>query len=131
MKIRKGFVSNSSSSSFICLVCGTVESGMDASPSDFGMSECVHGHTFCNGHATSQEGLASYGAPESCCPICTLSSIITDDYLNYLCIKNKINIIDIGNEIRKSFSNLQELQKYIKDGTIPEKKAKKLILRNN
>ncbi len=51
MKIRNGFVSNSSSSSFICDVCGTVESGMDASAHDFDMEQCCNGHTFCNGHA--------------------------------------------------------------------------------
>lgn len=55
MKIRNGFVSNSSSSSFICDVCGTVESGMDASPRDFDMEQCCNGHTFCNNHA---EGLS-------------------------------------------------------------------------
>ena len=50
MKIRNGFVSNSSSSSFVCNVCGNVESGMDASASDLGMPECVNGHIFCDGH---------------------------------------------------------------------------------
>lgn len=52
MKIRRGFVSNSSSSSFTCDVCGNTESGMDAGLSDFEMSQCEHGHTFCNGHQT-------------------------------------------------------------------------------
>jgi hypothetical protein len=50
MKIRRGFVSNSSSSSFTCDVCGNTESGMDASLSDFDMSQCEHNHTFCNDH---------------------------------------------------------------------------------
>ena len=40
MKIRYGFVSNSSSSSFTCLVCGSTESGMDACASDFDFVEC-------------------------------------------------------------------------------------------
>jgi hypothetical protein len=57
MKIRNGFVSNSSSSSFTCDVCGTTESGMDASPGDFDMSNCVNGHTFCNDHASKSEEL--------------------------------------------------------------------------
>jgi len=51
MKIRSGFVSNSSSSSFVCNVCGTVESGMDMSASDFDMETCCNGHTFCLDHA--------------------------------------------------------------------------------
>jgi hypothetical protein len=45
MKIRQGFVSNSSSSSFICAICGEIEGGYDASLEDFGMFECVNGHT--------------------------------------------------------------------------------------
>lgn len=50
MKIRKGFISNSSSSSFICVVCEEQFSGMDACPSDFACMECVHGHVFCEAH---------------------------------------------------------------------------------
>lgn len=44
--IRLGFVSNSSSSSFICNICNGTESGYDASLSDFEMVECSNGHTF-------------------------------------------------------------------------------------
>ncbi len=51
MKIRNGFVSNSSSSSFICDVCNEEFSGMDLSLTDCDCSECVGGHTFCNDHA--------------------------------------------------------------------------------
>lgn len=50
MKIRNGFVSNSSSSSFICDVCGNSECGYDISLEDCQMYECVHGHTFCEDH---------------------------------------------------------------------------------
>lgn len=51
MKIRTGFVSNSSSSSFICDVCGNDYTGYDASLEDAGMYECEHGHTFCEDEA--------------------------------------------------------------------------------
>lgn len=50
MKIRNGFVSNSSSSSFVCDVCGTTESGWDLSITDIGMVSCENGHTFCEHH---------------------------------------------------------------------------------
>jgi hypothetical protein len=43
MKIRSGFVSNSSSSSFVCDVCGENISGMDIGLSDAGMFECMNG----------------------------------------------------------------------------------------
>jgi hypothetical protein len=46
--IRKCFVSNSSSSSFVCCLTGEADSAMDASPSDLGMTECANGHIFYN-----------------------------------------------------------------------------------
>ena len=50
MKTRAGFVSNSSSSSFICQVCGDVESGYDWSEADAGMRHCQKGHSFHLAH---------------------------------------------------------------------------------
>lgn len=47
MKIRNGFVSNSSSSSFTCQACGNTYSGWDSSPRDFDHQQCVRGHIFC------------------------------------------------------------------------------------
>ena len=47
MKYRKCHVTNSSSSSFICDICGRVESGWDMGLSEAEMYECVNGHTFC------------------------------------------------------------------------------------
>ena len=46
MKVRNGFVSNSSSSSFVCNICGAIESGYDASIKDFDMEMCENGHEF-------------------------------------------------------------------------------------
>jgi hypothetical protein len=54
MKVRKGFVSNSSTTTFICDVCGNVEAGMDISISECEMRECVNGHTFCIKHDTGK-----------------------------------------------------------------------------
>ena len=50
MKIRTGFVSNSSSSSFICCVCGESEGGYDLCLEDAGMVKCECGHTMCKSH---------------------------------------------------------------------------------
>ncbi len=55
MKLRKGFVSNSSSSSFVCDVCGRDESGWDLCLSDAEMYECENGHTFCKDEAIEIE----------------------------------------------------------------------------
>ena len=51
MKIRNGFVSNSSSSSFVCDICGRAEGGYDLSISDIDMYQCVNGHTVCSDEA--------------------------------------------------------------------------------
>lgn len=50
MKYRKDFVTNSSSSSYICEICGNCESGFDIGLSECEMSECVNGHIFCDEH---------------------------------------------------------------------------------
>lgn len=47
MKFRKDFVTNSSSSSYVCEICGRSESGWDLCLSDCEMMECVNGHVFC------------------------------------------------------------------------------------
>ena len=47
MKFRKDFVTNSSSSSYVCEICGRSESGWDLGLDECEMMECVNGHVFC------------------------------------------------------------------------------------
>jgi len=47
MKVRSGFVSNSSSSSFICDECGENFCGYEFSHYDVDHYECENGHYFC------------------------------------------------------------------------------------
>ena len=46
MKIRTSFVTNSSSSSYVCQVTGSVECGTDLSMREASMVKCEHGHMF-------------------------------------------------------------------------------------
>ena len=48
MKYRKDFVTNSSSSSYVCDICGREEIGMDIGLRECEMIECVNGHIICN-----------------------------------------------------------------------------------
>lgn len=51
MKYRRDFVTNSSSSSYVCEVCSRVEESWEG-PHDVDMIQCVNGHTFCADHLT-------------------------------------------------------------------------------
>ena len=105
MKIRQGFVSNSSSSSFVCLVSGAIEGGYDLSLSDAGYCECVNGHTFCQEYLLDKplavestivdeddycddDEDPSYDVPANQCPICTRKNITDSDLLTYAIKKN-------------------------------------------
>jgi len=126
MKIRTGFVSNSSSSSFLCEVCGETESGFDCSLSEFDMISCENDHichidcideydseTFCKTNKWKEWVLK-----QEHCPICNLKSLHDSTILLYL-LKNYKDICgnfdSIKDEIRKRFSTIKELMKWIQE----------------
>lgn len=55
MKVRYGFVSNSSTSSFLCDVCGTIEADRDLNIKDAEMVSCRSGHTLCTSHMRNED----------------------------------------------------------------------------
>lgn len=98
-KIRQGFVSNSSSSSFICDVCGRSESGWDISPGEAEMYNCENDHTFCLDEIVkpipekyldedspnyNEDITYNYAIPEEFCPVCTFRVCIEWDMKQYL-----------------------------------------------
>lgn len=108
MKIRQGFVSNSSSSSFICLVCGDVDAGYDLSMEDAQFCECTNGHEFCDHHLIGDfdyETDDRYEMDPSKCPICTMTHIRGDDVLRYLHYMNIVDIDLIITQIKRKYNN--------------------------
>jgi hypothetical protein len=92
MKIRTGFVANSSSSSFVCEVCGETEVGYNSSPRDFEMEYCVNGHIVCNEHLLdemTEDEETKYDeedceVPERICPICQFQVLSQPEVVTYL-----------------------------------------------
>lgn len=99
MKFRMGFVSNSSSTSFTCDVCGYSESYFDSiGIEEFGMIECVNGHTICRTEmlekweqTEEEEEEDIYQCPERCCPVCKFTVFSERDLAGYLLKKHGIS----------------------------------------
>jgi MoaA/NifB/PqqE/SkfB family radical SAM enzyme len=54
--VRNGFVANSSTSIFICDVCGSQGGGSDSvSMDEYGYSKCINGHTICTDHVQEMD----------------------------------------------------------------------------
>jgi len=89
MKTRDGFVSNSSTSSFTCEVCGANYAERDASLCDAEMYRCIdHGHTFCDSHVVGnpeeEDYESRYETPTKCCPICSMAYLTPEQEAQYL-----------------------------------------------
>jgi hypothetical protein len=95
MKVRQSFVANSSSSSFICDLCGETFTGWDASPSQFDHYQCEHGHIFCDEGLVNVpvdgEEICMYEAPEENCPFCQFLNFAESDITSYLTAKYKVD----------------------------------------
>lgn len=126
MKIRYGFVSNSSSSSFTCNVCGETQSGMDMCLSDAYMFGCTNGHYVCNEHKLKDnEELCreKYGddfdvenseMPPELCPICQFQEFQNDDLLQFAVNMGLINLASLITDIRARFKTYKEFAEFLK-----------------
>jgi len=144
MKTRAGFVSNSSSSSFVCDVCGEIESGWDLCLVDAGMCECKNGHCFhddCSDNGLSdylekcyEEEIedpnnkgeyiensdfdedARYHVPERFCPICNFKIIEQNSLYRYALLKIGLTGDELKAEIKGKFKGgYDEFMKFLND----------------
>ena len=133
MKTRHGFVSNSSTSSFVCDVCGTVESGMDICLSEISMFECMNGHMSCDscspktkkyiddlakglvmkgGKAVEagEEGDVRWEVPAEHCSLCQFESLGIEDALRFLRKEAELDNAGILKLFKERYKNYKELQ---------------------
>jgi predicted RNA-binding Zn-ribbon protein involved in translation (DUF1610 family) len=123
MKVRTRFVSNSSSSSFYCPICGeTDERYGDVSIQENDMYRCEQGHSFhidclTDGQKITLEEFADArefsleNIPRELCPICSLE-IIPKTYMDAY-IRKTVYIPLYEEEIREAFKNIDELYDFI------------------
>jgi len=125
MKIRAGFVSNSSSSSFVCEICGRSESGFDASHKEFDFVRCPNGHLICSEEAYEfdepeecdeecDECEREYCSedediPENACPICLFEVSSKSDIKRYLFKRYGIPEEDVFAEVKKKNGRRKKL----------------------
>lgn len=109
MKIRTGFVSNSSSTSFTCDICGNSETGMDScTVEDYGFYRCINGHIICQEEAIGTEiehedyeDTGEYSIKETNCPICQFLAISNPDIKRYLKKTRGVDEKEAFDEIKK------------------------------
>lgn len=138
MKIRLNFISNSSSTSFTCDICGRTESGMDCCLEDCGMVESSYG-VYCEDHLLTPlsdichelyakeysqgecdeeddwpEWEVRSEIPAQHCPIFNLKNIPDPILLTFLLKEAQIDKEDVAKKIRQKFANYSFLQEYLK-----------------
>jgi len=100
LKYRKDFVTNSSSSSYICEICGEVETAWDGLE-EVNMAECVNGHVICQDHLLTGKYDDVNCVPAKVCPICQFIEYSEYDLAKYLEIKYGIDREKVFSEVKK------------------------------
>ena len=94
MKKRFGFVSNSSSSSFICNLCEETFSGWDLCVTEVEHFRCENDHIFCEeeliGEIEEEEDEGGHYVQSKKCPFCNFKYIDDEDMKSFL--RQKYNV---------------------------------------
>jgi hypothetical protein len=123
MRIRTAFVSNSSSSSYVCEVCSQAAVVYDGeSLENQGMAECGFGHIMCAGHLPdSYETYNDHGnddlygkVKKEFCPVCTMKTLRDDDVYNYIIKVLGIKEDEVRKEIHSKFKSHDKLIEFLR-----------------
>ena len=120
MKRRMGFVSNSSSSSFVCEICHNTESGYDLTLSEAEMVECANYHCVCEAHIDVPKEYVrnpdffngDYLKPEHC-PICQMRQLPDSELLAFMLKEARQKKVSILTRIRERFPSYQMFKRWI------------------
>ena len=120
---RTGFVSNSSSSSFICAICGGEEAGFEVCPSDFNMVRCENEHIF-HEFCLSPEVRKQIDemkdkdewngeVPSALCPVCNLQAFDQEEVLSYIFKSRGVNYNTAKDEIKEKFKTYDDFKRWL------------------
>jgi hypothetical protein len=133
MKKKIGFISNSSSSSYVCNVCGDIREGYDEK--EVGMIECHHGHFFCDTEKIKRvkrslcdvsknqdDDKYEIKRKDNCkiCPICQMRTFGDDLLFKALLKFTNFTKAETTKCIKDRFTSYQDFMKWIESDDRPD-----------